>query len=171
MRAIGFPVQFPTTPGTLPAVQMAQPASQGWSPARRAKPMMAQRMTRPVGSTMAGRRMGQSEAELWARGSDITFSILTGLAAIVSGLGLVIEFGKGESGRASSATPAERAEAIRTGRAPRVPGGGRTSSKPVWFLLGGGVALLGIANIWSSINRASAIQPPIAGDGASAPRG
>ncbi len=150
MRQIGFPVQFPTTVGEMPAVKMAQ-LNRGWAPARRESPMMARRMTRPVGSNMSG-RIWQTEAILWARGSDIAFSILTGLAAIVSGLGLVMEFGKGE--KATRAAAPERPGMIPR---PGIPG---KPAQPVWYVLGGAVALLGVANIWSSINRASALQIP-----------
>ncbi len=154
MRQTGFPVQFPTPAREMPAVRMAQPANQGWVPARRAQPMVAQHMSRSVGPTMSG-EMGQTEAMLWARGSDIAFSILTGLAAIVSGLGLVVEFGKGEPGRRAAALP------IRPGVTPRpaVSVAGKPA-QPVWYVIGGVVALLGVANIWSSINRAAALNIP-----------
>ncbi len=150
MRQTGFPVQFPTTAGEMPAVKMAQ-LNRGWAPARREAPMMARRMTRPVGSNMSG-RIGQTEAMLWARGSDIAFSILTGLAAIVSGLGLIMELGKGE--RAIRAVAPER-----PGMAP-TPGTPARPSDPKWYWIGGAVAVMGVANIWSSINRAAALQIP-----------
>ncbi len=156
MRQTGFPVQFPTPAQAMPAVRMAQPAIQGWSPARRAQPMVAQRLSRSVGPVMSG-KMGQTEAMLWARGSDIAFSILTGLAAIVSGLGLVIEFGKGEPGRRGVAP----AVPGRPGVVPRPTGVvGAKAAQPVWYVIGGAVALMGVANIWSSINRAAALQIP-----------
>ncbi len=156
MNQIGFPVQFPTAVGEMPAVKLAQ-QNRSWAPARRENPMMARRMTRPVGSNMSG-KLGQTEAMLWARGSDIAFSILTGLAAIVSGLGLVVEFGKGEPGRRGAAPVGP----IRPGMVPRAPTGiAGKPAQPVWYVIGGVVALLGVANIWSSINRAAALQIPM----------
>ena len=151
MNQIGFPVQFPTAVGEMPAVKLAQ-QNRSWAPARRENPMMARRMTRPVGSNMSG-KLGQTEAMLWARGSDITFSILTGLAAIVSGLTLIMELGKGEKAR-RAAVP-ERA-----GMAPR-PGIPGRPSEPTWYWIGGVVTVMGIANIWSSISRAAALQAPV----------
>lgn len=161
MMPTGFPVHFPTAPSVLPPVRMAQPGqseqqSPGWSPARRAQPMMAQQLNRPVRSSLAGPQVGQTTAELVARGSDITFSILTGLAAAVSGVGLIFAFGKGEeAARRPALTPA------RPGERPVVapPTSGKTS-KPHWYWIGGAVALLGVANIWASINRAAALQVP-----------
>jgi len=91
--------------------------------------------------------LGQGEAQLVARGSDIAFSILAGVAAIVSGIAVMVQFGKGETATYTT----------REGRmAPGRPGKG---AKPAWYVVGGIVSLLGLANIWSSINRASAIQP------------
>ena len=99
--------------------------------------------------------MGQTEAALWARGSDIAFSILTGLAAIVSGLGLIIEFGKGEPVRRGAVAP------VIPGQPPRPAAVSGKPAQPVWYVVGGAVALLGVANIWSSINRAAALQPTV----------
>ena len=179
MIPTGIPVQGPTTPPALPQVtlvqlgqvqpgqaqpgqtqpgqtqpgqtRMVQGNTPGWTPARRIQPMMGQNMTRPVRSAMSGVRVGQGEAQLWARGSDIAFSILTGLAAIVSGIGVIINFGKGEASRRGMVSPMP-------GAPPRPAMVGRPS-RPVWYVIGGAVALLGVANIWSSINRAAALQP------------
>lgn len=148
MNATGFPVQFPMTP-SLPQARMAQ----AWTPARRQQPM-AVRMSRPVSSTLGAHKLGQSTAQLWARGSDISFSILTGVAAIVSGLALVINFGKGEAGLPARPQPS----AIPGQPMTMVPGRQSSQSKPVWYVVGGVIAFLGAANIWSSINRASSLQ-------------
>ncbi len=164
MIAMGIPVQGPTTPPALPQVTLVQPGqaqtgqtrmqghNPGWTPARRIQPMMAQRITRPVYATMSGKRVGQTEAALWARGSDIAFSILTGLAAIISGIGLIIEFGKGEPARRGVVMPTQ------PGQLPRPMVAGKPA-RPVWYAIGGAVALLGVANIWASINRAAVLQP------------
>jgi hypothetical protein len=93
--------------------------------------------------------LGQGEAALVARGSDIAFSILAGVAAVVSGIAIIVNFGKGEIAEPQRF---ERGRPVGTGRA----GAG---AKPTWYVVGGIVSLLGVANIWSSINRASSIQP------------
>lgn len=163
MMATGIPVQPPTAPPSLPEVRLAQPGQTavpqghgtGWTPARRAAPMMAQRVAQPARSTLSGKRVGQGEAQLWARGSDITFSILTGLAAVVSGLGLIIEFGKGEPAR-RGATVAPTPTGVPRPVPVAVTG---RPARPIWYVIGGAVSLLGIANIWASINRAAALQP------------
>jgi len=140
----------------MPQVRLAQP----WAPARRQQPL-AVRATRPVVPTLGGSRVGQTTAQLWARGSDISFSILTGVAAIVSGIALVVNFGKGDPAIPPRIVPGM----------PPVPGRSATSGKPMWYVIGGLISVLGAANIWSSINRASAIQAASAPPAAAPPSG
>jgi hypothetical protein len=154
MNQTGFPVQFPAAP-QMPQARMAQPA---WAPARRAQqPMMAVRMSRPVSSTMGGHQVGQSAAQLWARGSDITFSILTGVAAVVSGVALIMNFGKGQVGTPTRTIPGAPGQPMQV-----VPGQAAQQGKQLWYFVGGAISLIGLANIWSSINRAAALQPQAA---------
>jgi hypothetical protein len=102
---------------------------------------------------MGSHKVGQTAAELWARGSDITFSILTGVAAVVSGLSLAMSFGKAQPGVPGRMVPAA------PGQAPQViPGTPQQPSRPIWYVVGGVISAIGVANIWSSINRASALQ-------------
>lgn len=138
----GFPVQFPTA-SAMPQVRLAQP---GWTPAPRQQPT-TRLLPRPTSSAHMA-PLGQGEAQLVARGADITFSILAGVAAIVSGVAVMVQFGKGEAGTGTM---------VREGR--MTPGRAAKGAKPAWYVVGGIVSLLGLANIWSSINRASAIQP------------
>ncbi len=153
MKQTGFPVQMPTTAGAMPEVRLAQPGNQRWTPARRAQPMVAQRMSRPVGSTMSG-KMGQTEAAIWARGSDITFSILTGLAAVVSGVAIILELGKATPGTRTTIAP-------RPGMPARTVVSGGEKAKVGWYVTGGAVALIGIINIFASITRAASLQIPV----------
>ncbi len=155
MRQTGFPVQMPTQVGSMPPVRLAQPASQGWSPARRTQPMMAQRTTRPSGPVTSG-KMGQTEAAIWARGSDITFSILTGLAAMVGGIGIILERGRAV---ASVSTPAPPRAPGAPPRPPVVRPGKKASTG--WYVAGVGIALLGAINIFASISRAASLQIPM----------
>ncbi len=152
MRQTGFPVQFPTQAGSMPPVRLAQPTSQGWTPARRAQPMMAQRLSRPVGPVMSG-KMGQTEAAIWARGSDITFSILTGLAAVVSGVAIILELGKATIGYRVT-------KSARPGVPSRTVVSRGENAKVGWYVTGCVVALIGIVNILSSITRAASLQIP-----------
>ncbi len=144
MNGTGFPVQFPQAP-VMPQVRLSQ-GNGGWAPAQRQHPA---RRLRPAGPTNMA-PLGQGEAELVARGSDIAFSILAGVAAIVSGVAVMVTFGKGDTGAAP-----------RDPRAQFAPRAGARGSKPVWYVVGGIVSLLGAANIWSSINRAAALHPTV----------
>ena len=142
----GYPVTFPQVP-VMPQARMAQQPS--WSPAARAKPAVARSMQRPVASSLSGRRMSQGDAELVARGSDIVFSFLTSLAAMVSGVAIAVTFGKGEGAAPRTGPPGM----------PRPTSARATQAKPIWYMIGGFVTLLGAANIWSSVNRAVALNP------------
>lgn len=148
MTPLSYPVTFPAEPSVMPQARMAQQPS--WTPAPRAKPAVARSMQRPVASSLAGRKMGQGDAELVARGSDIVFSFLTSLAAMVSGVAIAVTFGKGESGAARPAGPPGM---------PRPASSRPAQARPIWYFIGGFVTLMGAANIWSSVNRAVALQP------------
>jgi hypothetical protein len=126
MNATLFPTRFQQQP-----VRLASPM--GWVPARRALP-----------SEIGSRQLGQQNPDISAiaKGADITLSVLTGGAAMVSGIALMTLVG------APSKTDAD---AKREGY--YVPGGKPASR--TWNWVGGIIAVVGLINIFSSLSRAS----------------
>lgn len=119
----------------------------GFSPMRRSGFAVLPNPARSGPRQDAARRIGQApEAAALARGADITFSVLTSGAAVVSGITLMTLVGM----------------SARDGGEGYLRAVGGRQGKTAWAWIGGIIAILGAANAFVSLSRAAATQAPTA---------